>query len=174
MTFLLGEGADEQAARAVAGRRQRHAPHVLIAGRCDHREIAADVVAQILFASDAPELFGDPLRACYSMFRIFTIEGWHEIPDAIGRNASAEWTAFARVYFGVAVLVGGILGLSLGNAVFVDQMAAVEPIEGKRCIERMRLIARKSVREHPSRTGCRFEAACAPATIEIEPAHVRS
>ena len=49
---------------------------------------------------------------------------WHEIPDAIGRNASAEWTAFARIYFGVAVLVGGILGLSLGNAVFVDQMMA--------------------------------------------------
>jgi voltage-gated sodium channel len=80
--------------------------------------------AQILFGHTAPELFGDPARACYSMFRIFTIEGWHEIPDAIARNSSEAWAVVARVYFGVAVLVGGILGLSLGNAVFVDQMMA--------------------------------------------------
>ena len=80
--------------------------------------------AQVLFGHDAPELFGDPARACYSMFRIFTIEGWNEIPDEIARHASEGWAAFARVYFGVAVLVGGILGLALGNAVFVDQMMA--------------------------------------------------
>lgn len=93
--------------------------------------------AQILFASDAPELFGNPLRACYSMFRIFTIEGWHEIPDAIARSSSAEWTAFARIYFGVAVLVGGILGLSLGNAVFVDQMMADNTEEVERDVLQM-------------------------------------
>jgi voltage-gated sodium channel len=80
--------------------------------------------AQILFANAAPDLFGNPASACYSMFRIFTIEGWHEIPDAIASNASEGWAMFARLYFGVAVLVGGILGLSLGNAVFVDQMMA--------------------------------------------------
>jgi voltage-gated sodium channel len=80
--------------------------------------------AEILFGHAAPELFGNPASACYSMFRIFTIEGWHEIPDAIARNTSPAWAVFARVYFGVAVLVGGILGLSLGNAVFVDQMMA--------------------------------------------------
>jgi voltage-gated sodium channel len=34
------------------------------------------------------------------------------------------WGVIARLYFGVAVLIGGILGLSLGNAVFVDQMVA--------------------------------------------------
>ncbi|MBX3162478.1 MAG: ion transporter [Deltaproteobacteria bacterium] len=79
---------------------------------------------QALFAADSPEYFGDPLRACYSMFRIFTIEGWNDIPDAIAAGASEGWGVFARIYFGVAVLVGGILGLSLGNAVFVDQMMA--------------------------------------------------
>ncbi|MFN0247030.1 MAG: ion transporter [Kofleriaceae bacterium] len=79
---------------------------------------------QILFGHVAPELFGDPARACYSMFRIFTIEGWHDIPETIARHSSDTWAVVARVYFGVAVLVGGILGLSLGNAVFVDQMMA--------------------------------------------------
>ena len=80
--------------------------------------------AEVLFGRDAPELFGNPARACYSMFRIFTIEGWNEIPDAIARHASDGWATFARIYFGVAVLVGGILGLAIGNAVFVDQMMA--------------------------------------------------
>ena len=77
-----------------------------------------------LFAHKAPALFGDPARASYSMFRIFTIEGWHEIPEAIAAATSAGWALFARIYFGIAVLLGGILGLSLGNAVFVDQMIA--------------------------------------------------
>lgn len=80
--------------------------------------------AHMLFANNAPELFGNPIRACYSMFRIFTIEGWYDIPETIAAHSSAGWSAFARIYFGVAVLVGGILGLSLGNAVFVDQMMA--------------------------------------------------
>jgi voltage-gated sodium channel len=80
--------------------------------------------AHILFQNIAPEYFGNPARACYSMFRIFTIEGWHDVPAAIERVASDGWVVVARVYFGAAVLVGGILGLSLGNAVFVDQMMA--------------------------------------------------
>ncbi len=63
--------------------------------------------------------------------------GWHEVPDAIGKHASAEWTAFARTYFGVAVLVGGILGLSIGNAVFVDQMMADNNDEVERDVLKM-------------------------------------
>ena len=78
--------------------------------------------AHVMFDRLAPDYFGNPGRACYSMFRIFTIEGWNEIPDAIAVNATYAMTVFARIYFGVAVVVGGILGLSIGNAVFVDQM----------------------------------------------------
>jgi voltage-gated sodium channel len=82
------------------------------------------MLAHLLFADVAPEYFGDPARACYSMFRIFTVEGWNDIPDAITASASASWTVVARLYFGFAVLIGGILALSLGNAVFVDEMMA--------------------------------------------------
>jgi voltage-gated sodium channel len=92
---------------------------------------------QILFGHLAPELFGDPARACYSMFRIFTIEGWHDIPETIAKNSSETWAVVARVYFGVAVLVGGILGLSLGNAVFVDQMMADNNDEVERDVVQM-------------------------------------
>ena len=93
--------------------------------------------AQVLFGHDAPELFGNPVRACYSVFRIFTIEGWNEIPDAIARHASDGWAAFARIYFGIAVLVGGILGLAIGNAVFVDQMMADHNDEVERDVDAM-------------------------------------
>jgi len=93
--------------------------------------------AEVLFGNDAPALFGNPARACYSMFRIFTIEGWHEIPDAVALHASDGWAVFARIYFGVAVLIGGILGLALGNAVFVDQMMADNNDEVERDVDKM-------------------------------------
>jgi voltage-gated sodium channel len=79
--------------------------------------------AHLLFREIAPQHFGTPLEACYSIFQVFTVEGWYEIPQAIAVGADNDtWEFFARVYFSSAVLIGGILGLSLGNAVFVDQM----------------------------------------------------
>jgi voltage-gated sodium channel len=80
--------------------------------------------AQVLFAQKSPEHFGDPARACYSMFRFFTVDGWNTIPDDIAATSSSGWGTLAHVYFGFSVLVGGVLGLSMGNAVFVDQMTA--------------------------------------------------
>lgn len=80
--------------------------------------------ASMLFGELAPEYFGNPFIACFSMFQIFTVEGWYEVPAAIANHPEApEWAAsVARLYFVIAVFVGGILGLSLANAVFVDQM----------------------------------------------------
>lgn len=83
--------------------------------------------ASMLFGELAGEYFGHPLRAFYSMFQVFTVDGWSEIPNAIARAAeesgrSAAWGGLARLYFLASVLIGGILGLSLANAVFVDQM----------------------------------------------------
>lgn len=75
-----------------------------------------------LFHGLAPEAFGDPIIALYSMFKVFTIEGWYEIPDQVAANAPAAWTAFIRLFFMGSVVTGGILGLSLANAIFVDQM----------------------------------------------------
>ncbi len=77
-----------------------------------------------LFGRHAPEHFGNPALSSYSMFRVFTLEGWYEIPAAIARSEHATpfIVVIARIYFSVAVLVGGILGLSLANAVFVDEM----------------------------------------------------
>ncbi|MFK7738431.1 MAG: ion transporter, partial [Pirellulaceae bacterium] len=71
----------------------------------------------------APEYFGDPLISLYTMFKVFTVEGWYEVPDAFAEaNMDAGTVAMVRAFFVFSVLVGGILGLSLANAVFVDEM----------------------------------------------------
>jgi voltage-gated sodium channel len=70
----------------------------------------------------APEFFGDPLISFYSTFKIFTVEGWYEVPDAIAERTSATLGLFTRVYFVVLLFGGGIFGLSLINSIFVDNM----------------------------------------------------
>lgn len=85
------------------------------------------------YAEVAPEFFGDPLIASYSIFQMFTIEGWNEIPAQITQylsdnqaNAGVLGTSFligvTRLYFVLVVLLGGVFGMSLANAVFVDEM----------------------------------------------------
>jgi voltage-gated sodium channel len=76
-----------------------------------------------LFHPYSPEYFGNPLLAFYSIFKIFTVEGWYEIPDTIAEASnSAALGMFARMYFMGVVIGGGLLGLSLVNAIFVDEM----------------------------------------------------
>ena len=79
--------------------------------------------AVVLFSTGPNDpYFGDPWRACYSMFQVFTVEGWYEIPNHIAETSGSTRGAFARIYFVISVFGGGILGFSLVNAVFVDQM----------------------------------------------------
>lgn len=75
-----------------------------------------------LFRDIAPEFFGNPFLSFYSTFRIFTIEGWYEIPDAVSANSSPLMSFFAQIYFGALLVIGGVFGLSLINSIFVDSM----------------------------------------------------
>jgi voltage-gated sodium channel len=87
------------------------------------------VMATLLFRDLDPEHFGNPVSAGYSIFQVFTVEGWNEIAENLEHRAkesgavkSTLLIAGTRLFFVVAVLIGGILGLSLANAVFVDEM----------------------------------------------------
>lgn len=85
------------------------------------------VVATIstsLFGHHAPEYFGNPLKSFYSIFRLFTIEGWYEIPNAVNSNMSKVSAFFVDIYFMIILFIGGIIGLSLVNSIFVDSMVA--------------------------------------------------
>jgi voltage-gated sodium channel len=72
----------------------------------------------------APEYFGNPLTSFYTIFRIFTVEGWYEIPDIISARSSNAISFLTKLYFTVILLTGGIFGLSLVNSIFVDAMVS--------------------------------------------------
>ncbi len=74
----------------------------------------------------APEYFGNPILSCYSIFKIFTIEGWNTIPDQICEKPDVDlFTAFmTKTYFVVLLFMGGIYGLSIVNSIFVDAMVS--------------------------------------------------
>lgn len=75
-----------------------------------------------IYKDIAPEYFDDPLLSLYSVFRIFSIEGWYEIPDLIAERTSSTFAFITRLYFVVILFIGGVLGMSLINSVFVDAM----------------------------------------------------
>ena len=77
-----------------------------------------------LFKDAAPEYFATPLDAVYSTFRIFTGEGWNEIPDAVALSMGGAWGHIIRFYFCAVLLLGCIIGMSLLNSIFVDAMVS--------------------------------------------------
>lgn len=77
-----------------------------------------------LFKNIAPEYFRDPLVSFYSIFRLFSIEGWYEIPDLIASRSNSIVAFFSVSYFIMLLLGGGILGLSIVNSIFVDAMVS--------------------------------------------------
>ena len=78
-----------------------------------------------LFKDIAPEFFGNALISCYSIFKMFTLEGWYEIPETIAqRSNSLHLEFFTKFYFIFIVVTGGVFGLSIVNAIFVDEMVS--------------------------------------------------
>ncbi len=83
------------------------------------------ILASHLFREEAPELFGNPAISLYSIFQVFSLEGWNEIPSTIiaGVTDPNSWKpVMTRLFFFVVVLTGGIFGMSIMNAIFVDEM----------------------------------------------------
>ncbi len=85
--------------------------------------IIFSIMSSTLFGTIVPEYFGNPAISLYSIFRLFSVEGWYELPDAIAKNGTQSWGLFAHCYFSVLMFMGGIIGMSLVNLIFVDAMA---------------------------------------------------
>ncbi len=79
-----------------------------------------------LFKEADPEHFQTPLLSIYSMFQICTVEGWYDIPNTLAEyyGASTIMAIFIRMYFCILLLLGGVIGMSFINSIFVDAMAA--------------------------------------------------
>jgi len=82
--------------------------------------LVVSILTSTLFGNIVPEYFGDPGTSLYNTFRLFTIEGWYDIPDLISQRSSHGMAVFARIYFVIELFIGGILGMSLINSIFVD------------------------------------------------------
>lgn len=82
------------------------------------------ILSFYLFQNSGSEYFTNPMISLYSTFKIFTVEGWFEIPEQIIENYSQLASFFTYFYFIFVVLTGGIFGLSLVNSIFVDAMVS--------------------------------------------------
>ena len=78
----------------------------------------------VIFRQLAPEFFATPLKSLYSVFRLCTLEGWYEIPDTIATATSPFWGNVVRTYFCVFLILGGVIGMSFINSIFVDAMVS--------------------------------------------------
>lgn len=72
----------------------------------------------------APEYFENPISSLYSIFRIFSVEGWYEIPDLIATRTTPILAFLTKLYFVSILFIGGMLGMSLINSIFVDAMVS--------------------------------------------------
>lgn len=83
------------------------------------------IVTCTIFRNIAPEYFANPFDSMYNTFRIFTVEGWYEIPNAItGESSSVLVMTLVRLYFSLILFFGGIIGMGLITSILVDAMAA--------------------------------------------------
>ena len=79
-----------------------------------------------LFKEADPNHFATPLRSIYAVFQICTVEGWYEIPNTLAEYYGTTSIAadFIRLYFCFLLILGGIIGMSFINSIFVDAMVA--------------------------------------------------
>lgn len=82
------------------------------------------ILSASVFGSISPDLFGDPGTALFTIFRLFTGDGWSEIPTQIAETTTIFTGRMIRTGFSILFFAGGILGLSLVNSIFVDAMAS--------------------------------------------------
>jgi len=99
--------------------------------------LIVSILTSSIFGNIAPEYFGDPISSLYSTFRLFSVEGWYEIPDLIAERTSIGFSTFTKGYFALLLFIGGILGMSLINAIFVDAAVSDNNDDVKERLERI-------------------------------------
>ncbi|MBQ3351596.1 MAG: ion transporter [Thermoguttaceae bacterium] len=82
------------------------------------------IISCNLFSSVAPEYFKDPLTSFYSIFRLFTVEGWYDIPNAVSAGQPEWYQTIVKLFFSVLLFFGGIIGMSFINSIIIDAMAS--------------------------------------------------
>jgi len=86
--------------------------------------IIVGVVLSSMYKNVDPVNFGNPLISMYSVFRIFSVEGWYEIPDEMSTDTSYVNATFIRILFSFLVLFGmfmlGFIISSISDELAID------------------------------------------------------
>ena len=85
--------------------------------------IIISLISVTLFKSSAPSFFSNAFDSFFTIFKIFSGDGFSDVVIEIVSNSSLEFGYFTKLYFVMIVFTGSILGLSLINSVFIDQMS---------------------------------------------------
>jgi hypothetical protein len=81
------------------------------------------LISVTLFKSSGPSYFNNAFESFFTIFKIFSGDGFSDVVAEIVSNSSLEFGYFTKLYFVMIVFTGSILGLSLINSVFIDQMS---------------------------------------------------
>lgn len=84
------------------------------------------IISVNLFKSAAPGYFHDAFDSFFTIFKIFSGDGFSDVVAEIASNTSGPFLIFTKFYFVFIVFTGSILGLSLINTIFIDQMSQIE------------------------------------------------
>jgi voltage-gated sodium channel len=95
------------------------------------------LMSVLLFKSSAPEHFKNAFDSFFTIFKVFSGDGFSDIVEDIQKNSSVAFVYFTKLYFVAIVFTGSFLGLSLINSIFVDQMASINQEENAEEDEKM-------------------------------------
>ena len=86
--------------------------------------IIVSTILTYIFKDSYPQFFGNPFDSAYTVFRMLTIEGWYEIPDAMSADMPFLSSVLIRLFFSLFVFVGGMLGMSFFTSLIVDELVS--------------------------------------------------
>jgi len=84
------------------------------------------LISLSLFKSSAPYYFSNAFDSFFTIFKIFSGDGFSDVVAEIETNSSIQFIYFTKFCFVFIVFTGSILGLSLINSIFIDQMNQIE------------------------------------------------
>ncbi len=84
------------------------------------------LISVSLFKSSSPTYFQNAFDAFFTIFKIFSGDGFSDVVGEIEQHRSGGFIYFTKLYFVFIVFTGSILGLSLINSIFMNQMSQVE------------------------------------------------
>jgi voltage-gated sodium channel len=82
------------------------------------------LISVSIFKTYTDEYFTNAFDSFFTIFKIFSGDGFSDVVKAITdhRDCSLSFEYFTKFYFVFIVFTGSILGLSLINSIFIDQM----------------------------------------------------